>query len=111
MILERLDLTPDECERLLGWRIEAEGACQGERCVPLRMRGERIDVSELAAKLTMPLVRDEAHEVWSLGPESADRTLSSARMPPLTLPDLEGRPFDLASLLGKKVLLLAWASW
>jgi hypothetical protein len=27
------------------------------------------------------------------------------------LPDFDGKPFDVASLRGRKVLLLAWASW
>jgi hypothetical protein len=32
-------------------------------------------------------------------------------MPDLTLPDVQGNPFSLRSLHGKKVLLIAWASW
>jgi hypothetical protein len=32
-------------------------------------------------------------------------------MPEVTLPDRHGNPFSLSSLLGTKVLLLAWASW
>ena len=27
------------------------------------------------------------------------------------LPDFDGNPFDVAGLRGRKVLLLAWASW
>ena len=35
MIVDRLDLTPAEIERALGWRITPEGACKDDRCVPL----------------------------------------------------------------------------
>jgi hypothetical protein len=35
----------------------------------------------------------------------------SAAAPNLVLPDVHGRPFELASLRGTRVLLLAWASW
>ena len=34
-----------------------------------------------------------------------------ALAPELTLPDLDGRPFELSSLRGQKVVLAAWASW
>jgi peroxiredoxin len=32
-------------------------------------------------------------------------------VPNLELTDIDGHPFRLASLRGKKVLLVAWASW
>jgi hypothetical protein len=59
----------------------------------------------------MALVHDEAHGLWALGPESGGRALLSAEMPDITLPDRDGNPFKLSSLLGTKVLLVAWASW
>jgi peroxiredoxin len=37
--------------------------------------------------------------------------LDSNRMPELVLPDFDGGAFDLASLRGRKVVLIAWASW
>ena len=33
------------------------------------------------------------------------------RFPALTLPTVDGKPFELASLAGKKVLLFHFASW
>jgi hypothetical protein len=58
----------------------------------------------------MPVV--EAAGVIAVGPRATDHVLSSVAVPALKLPDVRtDAPFELASLLGKKVLLLAWASW
>jgi hypothetical protein len=112
MILERLEVAPAELERRTGWAIKPEGACKGDRCVPLPDGGgERVDVRHLAERLGMALVRDEAHGLWALGPDSGGRTLVSAEAPDITLPDRHGRQFSLRELRGMKVLLLAWASW
>jgi hypothetical protein len=59
----------------------------------------------------MALVADEAHGLWALGPESGGRTLLSAAMPDLELPDRHGRPFALRSLRGTRIVMVAWASW
>ena len=67
--------------------------------------------SVLADRLGMALVHDEAHGLWALGPESGGRALLSAELPEITLPDRDGNPFSLSALHGKKVLLVAWASW
>ena len=114
MILDRLDLTPDELERGTGWELKPEGLCKDERCVPLPVDAGpdgRLDVKVVAERLGMPLVHDERHDVWALGPESRDHVLASAELPPVVLADVDGRPFDLASLRGEKVLIAAWASW
>jgi hypothetical protein len=113
MILERLEVPPEELERRTGWEIKPEGACKGDRCVSLGddSAGGIVDARELADRLGMALVHDEAHSLWALGPESGDRALASAELPDITLPDRHGRPFSLRSLRGTKVLLLAWASW
>jgi cytochrome oxidase Cu insertion factor (SCO1/SenC/PrrC family) len=70
-------------------------------------------VEPMAARLGMPLVRDDAHGVMALGPATAvtGRALTSAVAPDLELPDADGNPFKLSSLHGQKVLLVAWASW
>jgi hypothetical protein len=111
LILDRLDVDAATLERLTGWRVTGDSICREDRCVPFATSGPAIDVAELAARLGLPLVHDEAHGLWSLGPESGARALASARMPPLVLPDLDGRDFDVASLRGRKVLLLAWGSY
>jgi hypothetical protein len=114
VILDRLDLTPDELERGTGWELKPEGLCKDERCVPLPADAGpdgRLDVEVVAERLGMALVHDERHDVWALGPESRDHVLASAELPPIVLADVDGRPFDLASLRGEKVLIAAWASW
>ena len=114
MILHRLDVAPDQLERQTGWKLKPEGLCKRERCVPLPAGSGTdgmVDVTVVADRLGMPLVHDDRHEVWALGPEAGDRVLESAELPPIVLADVDGRPFDLASLRGEKVLIAAWASW
>lgn len=114
MILDRLDLTPDDLARQTGWELKPEGLCKDDRCVPLPAAAGtdgRLDVTLVADRLGMPLVHDDRHGVWALGPESGDHVLASAVLPPIVLQDVDGRPFDLASLRGEKVLIAAWASW
>lgn len=108
MILERLDEPPADLERRTGWTIKPEGACRAETCVPL---AAPFDVSDLAPRLGMALVHDDRHELWALGPESGGRSLMSAELPDIVLPDRHGEDFALRSLRGTKVFMIAWASW
>lgn len=109
---------PHAFEASTGWAIKPEqGACKADLCVPLpseaRTADGRVDVRVVASRLGMPLVHDDASGVSALGPETelTGRALSTAVAPELELPDVDGNPFKLSSLLGKKVLLVAWASW
>ena len=112
MILRSPRVDPAELERRTGWAIKPEGACKDERCVLLPPNeDDRLDARVLAERLGMPLVRDETTGLLCLGPESGGRAFASTVAPDLELPDLEGRPFGLKSLRGRKVLLYAWASW
>jgi hypothetical protein len=114
VILDTLDVPIDELERRTGWKIKPEGACKEDVCVPLPGGGggASVDARVLSERLGMPLVHDEGSGLWALGPESLNgRALSTATAPELTLPDLEGSPFTLSSLRGRRVLLVAWASW
>jgi hypothetical protein len=116
VILEALDVPLDEFERATGWSVKPQGACRGEVCVPLpegaRLDGARVDVTTVAGALGMPLVADGGNGLWALGPETlSGRALTTAVAPELELPDLDGNPFRLSSLRGRKVLLVAWASW
>jgi hypothetical protein len=117
VILHDLEVDAHAFEQATGWSIKTEGACKGEVCVALpadaHVGDGRLAVEPTAARLGMPLVRDDAHGVMSLGPATAvtGRVLTSAVAPDLELPDADGNPFKLSSLLGQKVLLVAWASW
>jgi hypothetical protein len=116
MLIESLDVSPADFAHATGWSIEDRGACNGDVCVPLppsARRDGRLDVTEIAPRLGMPLVADGEHGIWALGPAAgpAPRVLVDARAPELELPDFDGNPFRLSSLRGQKVLLVAWASW
>ena len=116
MILDSLSLSPNELHTATGWELKPEGACQDEVCVPLpplELDAEgRFDVTVVAERLGMPIAHDDAHGLWALGPRSGDRrVLDSVRMPDLVLPDFDGNAFDVATVRGRKVVLVAWASW
>lgn len=117
MILDSLVIDAQEFEQRTGWSIKPQGACKGEQCVPMpanvRNADNTLNASVLAERLGMPLIVEEKHQLWALGPESGvtGRALTTAKAPRLVLPDLDGKPFDIASLRGKKVLLTTWASW
>lgn len=113
MILTSLKVDVAEFERRTGWALKPQGACKAEMCVPLFEEvGERVDAHLLSDRLGMPLIADEKHGIWALGPDvAAGRALAGAEAPDLVLPDRNGNEFRLSSLRGLKVFLLAWASW
>lgn len=105
---------PAALERATGWAIKPEGACKDDRCVPLGegvMHDDLIDLQVFAGRMQMALVHDDDAMLWCLGPEAGGPALSSALAPGLALPGVTGNLFELRSLLGRKVLLIAWASW
>ena len=105
----------DEFETVTGWRLEPEGACQGSLCVPLpsgSIIDGTVDIETVAGRLGMGVARDEKSEAIAVGPASTGgRALSTTVAPALTLPDFDGQPFDLASLRGTNVVLVAWAPY
>ena len=117
MLLTDLWADPGDFAARTGWTVKPEGACKAEVCVPLpaEARGPdgRLDVGVLADRLGMPLVRHGDADLWALGPETAvtGRALTSAVAPDVRLPDASGRMFELSSLRGQKVVMVAWASW
>jgi hypothetical protein len=113
MILTEPAISAPELERRTGWTLKPEGLCRGEVCVPIRddVDPDAIDLAMVSNALRMPLVGAEEHRVWCLGPQGGGRALLTAEAPDLVLPDVDGNPFELRSLRGQKVLLLAWASW
>jgi hypothetical protein len=112
MILESLTVDPSDFAARTGWEAKPEGLCKGDQCVPVPGgTGSALDANVLSERLGMPLLHDDVTGTWVLGPEGGGRALTTAVAPELVLPDLDGNPFRLASLHGKKVLLVAWASW
>ena len=66
-----------------------------------------------AAASGRPVAIDREERAAYLGVSASDRAraLSSLEAPNFTLPDLDGRPHSLSTYRGKKVLLVAYASW
>jgi hypothetical protein len=60
-----------------------------------------------------PVAIDRDERAAYLGVSAAERAkaLSSLEAPDFTLPDLDGRLHSLSAHRGKKVLLVAYASW
>ena len=112
MIARSPVISAAELERVTGWHLRPEGLCRDDRCVPfVAPDHDAIDIVAAARALGRPVVHDEKHGLFALGAESGGHALASASAPELTLPDIDGRVRTLSSLRGRKVLLIAWASW
>ena len=111
MIVTESRVSAEDIERRTGWKLQPEGLCREDVCVPVASQDGAVDVAVLSEALRMPVVVDEAHGLWCLGPPATGRALETAVAPELVLPDLDGVPFALSSLRGQKVFLVAWASW
>ena len=111
-------LSPETVRRVLGWSLEPEGLCRGDTCVAVRdrkalVRSDGLDLEALARVLDRPLALDPEERAAALGIPASERAaaLASLEAPDFTLPDLQGRLHSLSDHRGKKVLLVAYASW
>ncbi len=116
MIVDTPSIPPEAFGLRTGWEAKPEGLCKGDACVPapgVTLDNGELSVEILAERLGMPLLTDEATGLMALGPDTvgSGRAPSTAVAPDLELPDADGNPFKLSSLRGRKVLLVAWASW
>jgi len=119
---DALWLAPAELAKADGWELKPEGLCRGALCVPVppgapwlrRADGDvRVDLGGLSRHMGQPVAASPEDAVWSIGEaagDAADR-LRSLEAPDFTLPDLSGRLHTLSSYRGRKIFLLAWASW
>ena len=113
MLLHSLAVPNNEFENATGWTLKPEGACKNDICIPVPNAGaDTVNIAELASAMNLPLIEEPEAKLWALGPDSiGGKALSSAKAPELTLPDHKGKEFKLSSLLGKKVLIYAWAPY
>jgi hypothetical protein len=76
-------------------------------------RGLSVSLTQLAQHLGQPVVASPEHGVWAVGEAAEDvgERLRSLEAPDFTLPDVVGRLHSLSDYRGRKVFLLAWASW
>jgi len=118
---ESLRLAPAALRDALGFELKPEGLCKDQLCIPLRDRpggaplvtSGGVELAELATLLDRPLAIDVAEGVAYVGVSAAARSaqLDSLEAPEFRLPDLDGRMHALSDYRGRKVFLLAWASW
>jgi hypothetical protein len=115
MILTSLRTTAREFAEATGWEPKPEGLCRGEVCVPApgALTGaDSVDVAVAAQRLGMPLLHDDTHGVWALGPATlSGRALATAAAADPELIDRQGRPFRLSSLRGRKIIMVAWSTY
>jgi hypothetical protein len=111
-------IKPSDLEGAIGWELKPEGLCQGGTCVPVRQASDLVsahgvDLAAVARVLDRPLALDAEERIAYLGASAAQRgaQLASLQAPDFTLPDLAGQPHALADFRGRKVLLIAYASW
>jgi hypothetical protein len=102
----------------LGWEIKPQGLCKGAVCIPVRDRAELVDargvdLAALARLVGRPLALDVDEGAGCLTSSPAERAqqLNALEAPDFTLPDLYARRHSLSQYRGKKVLLVAYASW
>jgi len=115
---ERVTIRSDDVQRALGLTLTPEGLCGHGMCIPVAdpsaLSGpDGLDLGALAQVLDRPLAVDTKARAAYLGVAAGERrrVLRSLHAPDFTLPDLDGRLHSLADHRGKKVLLVAYASW
>ena len=111
-------LAPAQLQQALGWEHRPEGLCRQGVCLPIPpgstlMNENGIDIGELARTLQRPVAAALDEHVLAIG-ESAQvqaQRMDALEAPDFNLPDLAGNLHSLSDHRGKKVLLVAHASW
>ncbi len=111
-------LDPKDLTHALGWSLEEQGLCRDGVCVPVTSRSDRVnaegvDLGAFADLMGRPLAAEPDAGVAVLGGSARERgaRLASGEAPDFELPDLHGKLHSLSEHRGKKVLLVAYASW
>jgi len=111
-------LSPTALRTAFGFELKPEGLCKEDVCFPVRdrsavVRPGGIDLATFADLLGRPLAIDAAERFAVLGASPVERAerLASLEAPDFSLPDLTGKLHSLSEQRGKKVLLIAYASW
>jgi len=115
---ETVRVPAEAIKAALDWELKPQGFCRGHICMSHRGHGELVtpdgvDLAGFATLIRRPLALDAAEHVAAFGASVHERgqQLASLRAPDFTLPDLAGRPHSLSDYRGKRVLLVAHASW
>jgi len=102
--------------RTNGFELKPQGACREDICIPVpktMTRGAYFNLTAFAGRVGQRVVADAPARVWSFGeiPVVRGAYLESRMAPDFSVPDRKGRQVKLSHFLGKKVLLVTWASW
>jgi hypothetical protein len=102
--------------RINGFELKPEGACRADLCVPVpatMTAGDEFDLGAFAQRVDQVAVAEPAARVWSFGemPVLRGAFLESRKAPDMEVPDRKGRMVRLSDFLGRKVLVVTWASW
>lgn len=102
--------------RINDFELKPQGACRADICIPVprtMTRGAYFNLTAFAQRVGQRVVADLPARVWSFGeiPVVRGAFLESRMAPDFSVPDRKGRPVHLSQFLGKKVLLVTWASW
>lgn len=107
-------IAPDDLETAIGWVRKPEGLCRGPVCVPVRdpidTDDGMLDLRAVARALGKTSVLADDGSALALADDPMGRG-ETRNLHDLSLPDLDGRMVDLSGMAGKKVVLIAWASW
>ena len=103
----------------LGWEVHDGLLCNDSMCIPLADEGAvvssdgAIDLAGLAQAMDRAVAVDVDERAAFLGSSARERSqaLASQHAPDFALPDLAGRTHTLGEHRGKKILMVAWASW
>ncbi len=114
----RVRLEPGSLKDALGWEYHDGQLCSDAMCIPIAeesalVHDGGIELEAFARALDRPLAVDVEERAACLGASARERAqaLASQHAPDFTLPDLAGRSHSLSGHRGKKILLVAWASW
>ena len=115
---DQIRLEPADLKRALRWELQSEGFCRDGTCVPAPeatsvVTDAGVDLVEFARLIDRPLAVDAQERAAYLGTSAVDRgeALTALTAPDFTLPDVEGKLHSLSDYRGKKILLVAYASW
>jgi transcriptional regulator of met regulon len=115
---DQIRLEPADLKRALRWELQSEGFCRDATCVPVPeatsvVTDAGVDLVEFARLIDRPLAVDARERAAYLGTSAVGRgeALTTLTAPDFTLPDVEGKLHSLSDYRGKKILLVAYASW